>query len=390
MNKRKVTIIGAGFVGMSMGTLLAKNSKVMIYDIDKDVVNKINAYESPVYDKSISMYFDKYKENISATNNILDIPYNSQFFIIATPTDYDESSGLLDVSNVESGIELALKVNENAIIIIKSTVPIGFTENATKKYKTKNIIFSPEFLREGTALEDNLNPSRIIIGGGELTSKSYVSELSNSISIQNPNIIYMTSSEAESVKLFSNTFLAMRVAFFNELDTYALATNMSSNKIITGVCADERIGNYYNNPSFGYGGYCLPKDSKQLLANFESIPQDLIKSIISSNAKRKKFIAKEIIKKKIKNVGIYKLSMKTNSKNSKESAILEIIQILLTEKINVVVYDPDYDGKLKNVKFTNNLQNFKDSSDLIITNRIDTALDDVSNKVFSRDIFKEN
>ena len=390
MNKHKVTIIGAGFVGMSMGTLLAKNSKVMIYDIDKDVVNKINAYESPVYDKSISMYFDKYKENISATNNISDIPYNSQFFIIATPTDYDESSGLLDVSNVESGIELALKVNENAIIIIKSTVPIGFTENATKKYKTKNIIFSPEFLREGTALEDNLNPSRIIIGGGELTSKSFVSELSNSINIQNPHIIYMTSSEAESVKLFSNTFLAMRVAFFNELDTYALATNMSSKKIIIGVCADERIGNYYNNPSFGYGGYCLPKDSKQLLANFESIPQDLIKSIISSNAKRKNFIAKEIAKKKIKNVGIYKLSMKTNSKNSKESAILEIIQILLTEKINVVVYDPDYDGKLKNVKFTNNLQNFKDSSDLIITNRIDTALDDVSNKVFSRDIFKEN
>ena len=179
MNKRKVTIIGAGFVGMSMGTLLAKNCKVMIYDIDKDVVNKINAYQSPVYDKSISMYFDKHKENISATNNISDIPYNSQFFIIATPTDYDQSSGLLDVSNVESGIELALKVNENAIIIIKSTVPIGFTENATKKYKTKNIIFSPEFLREGTALEDNLNPSRIIIGGSELTSKSFVSELLN-------------------------------------------------------------------------------------------------------------------------------------------------------------------------------------------------------------------
>ena len=390
MNKHKVTIIGAGFVGMSMGTLLAKNSKVMIYDIDKDVVNKINAYESPVYDKSIAMYFDKYKENISATNNISDIPYNSQFFIIATPTDYDESSGLLDVSNVESGIELALKVNENAIIIIKSTVPIGFTENATKKYKTKNIIFSPEFLREGTALEDNLNPSRIIIGGGELTSKSFVSELSNSINIQNPHIIYMTSSEAESVKLFSNTFLAMRVAFFNELDTYALATNMSSKKIIIGVCADERIGNYYNNPSFGYGGYCLPKDSKQLLANFESIPQDLIKSIISSNAKRKNFIAKEIAKKKIKNVGIYKLSMKTNSKNSKESAILEIIQVLLSEKINVVVYDPDFEGSLKNVKFTNNLQNFKESSDLIITNRIDTALDDVLDKVFSRDIFKEN
>ena len=390
MNKRKVTIIGAGFVGMSMGTLLAKNCKVMIYDIDKDVVNKINAYQSPVYDKSISMYFDKYKENISATNNISDIPYNSQFFIIATPTDYDESSGLLDVSNVESGIELALKVNENAIIIIKSTVPIGFTENATKKYKTKNIIFSPEFLREGTALEDNLNPSRIIIGGGELTSKSFVSELSNSINIQNPHIIYMTSSEAESVKLFSNTFLAMRVAFFNELDTYALATNMSSKKIIIGVCADERIGNYYNNPSFGYGGYCLPKDSKQLLANFESIPQDLIKSIISSNAKRKNFIAKEIAKKKIKNVGIYKLSMKTNSKNSKESAILEIIQVLLSEKINVVVYDPDFEGSLKNVKFTNNLQNFKESSDLIITNRIDTALDDVLDKVFSRDIFKEN
>ena len=390
MNKRKVTIIGAGFVGMSMGTLLAKNCKVMIYDIDKDVVNKINAYQSPVYDKSISMYFDKYKENISATNNISDIPYNSQFFIIATPTDYDESSGLLDVSNVESGIELALKVNENAIIIIKSTVPIGFTENATKKYKTKNIIFSPEFLREGTALEDNLNPSRIIIGGGELTSKSFVSELSNSINIQNPHIIYMTSSEAESVKLFSNTFLAMRVAFFNELDTYALATNMSSKKIIIGVCADERIGNYYNNPSFGYGGYCLPKDSKQLLANFESIPQDLIKSIISSNAKRKNFIAKEIAKKKIKNVGIYKLSMKTNSKNSKESAILEIIQVLLSEKINVLVYDPDFEGSLKNVKFTNNLQNFKESSDLIITNRIDTALDDVLDKVFSRDIFKEN
>ena len=390
MNKRKVTIIGAGFVGMSMGTLLAKNCKVMIYDIDKDVVNKINAYQSPVYDKSISMYFDKYKENISATNNISDIPYNSQFFIIATPTDYDESSGLLDVSNVESGIELALKVNENAIIIIKSTVPIGFTENATKKYKTKNIIFSPEFLREGTALEDNLNPSRIIIGGGELTSKSFVSELSNSINIQNPHIIYMTSSEAESVKLFSNTFLAMRVAFFNELDTYALATNMSSKKIIIGVCADERIGNYYNNPSFGYGGYCLPKDSKQLLANFESIPQDLIKSIISSNAKRKNFIAKEIAKKKIKNVGIYKLSMKTNSKNSKESAILEIIQVLRSEKINVLVYDPDFEGSLKNVKFTNNLQNFKESSDLIITNRIDTALDDVLDKVFSRDIFKEN
>ena len=390
MNKHKVTIIGAGFVGMSMGTLLAKNCKVMIYDIDKDVVNKINAYQSPVYDKSISMYFDKYKENISATNNISDIPYNSQFFIIATPTDYDQSSGLLDVSNVESGIELALKVNENAIIIIKSTVPIGFTENAIKKYKTKNIIFSPEFLREGTALEDNLNPSRIIIGGGELTSKSFVSELLNSINIQNPHIIYMTSSEAESVKLFSNTFLAMRVAFFNELDTYALATNMSSKKIIIGVCADERIGNYYNNPSFGYGGYCLPKDSKQLLANFESIPQDLIKSIISSNAKRKNFIAKEIAKKKIKNVGIYKLSMKTNSKNSKESAILEIIQVLLSEKINVVVYDPDFEGSLKNVKFTNNLQNFKESSDLIITNRIDTALDDVSSKVFSRDIFKEN
>ena len=293
------------------------------------------------------------------------------------------------MSNVESGIELALKVNENATIIIKSTVPIGFSENAKKKKKTENIIFSPEFLREGTALEDNLNPSRIIIGGDELTSKSFVLELLNSINTQNPHIIYMTSSEAESVKLFSNTFLAMRVAFFNELDTYALATNMSSNKIITGVCADERIGNYYNNPSFGYGGYCLPKDSKQLLANFESIPQDLIKSIISSNAKRKKFIAKEIIKKKIKNVGIYKLSMKTNSKNSKESAILEIIQILLTEKINVVVYDPDYDGKLKNVKFTNNLQNFKDSSDLIITNRIDTALDDVLNKVFQEIFLKK-
>jgi len=391
MNKGKVTIIGAGFVGMSMATLFAKHNQVHIYDINEDVIDSINRQESPVYDLSISNYFERYINNISASSQICDIPNNSDFYIVSISTDYDKDSNLLNVSGVDETIKLILDLNKEAMIIIKSTVPIGFTDGMKIKYQSNNIIFSPEFLREGSALEDNLNPSRIIIGGDEINSKLFVETLLKCTQKNNPPLIYMKANEAESVKLFSNAFLAMRVAFFNELDTFALASKMSSQKIINGVSMDERIGNYYNNPSFGYGGYCLPKDSKQLLANFKSIPQDLIQSIIESNKKRKSYMVEVIINKNCKNVGIYKLSMKKGSKNFKESAILDIINELQNHKVNISIYDPSVNKRsVNNAAVISDLSSFKKKSDIIIANRFDDELKDVSDKVFTRDVFREN
>lgn len=389
-NKQKITVVGSGYVGMSISILLSQENKVTVYDIDKSRVKKINNRESTVKDELINEYLSNKELHLSATNHQDEAYKDADFVIMALPTDFNEKENNFDTSILDQEIKTILEKNNKSFVIIKSTIPIGHTNNLRNTYNTNRILYSPEFLREGNALADNLNPSRIIIGDRSEEAKKF-GELLKSAAKNNSDVIYMASSEAEAVKLFSNSYLAMRVAFFNELDSFALSRNLETKKIIDGLSKDNRIGDHYNNPSFGYGGYCLPKDTKQLLSNFDNLPQSIIKSIVDSNKKRKDFIADQIIKSGCKFIGFYRLIMKSDSDNFRASAIQGIIHRLKNSKIKMYIYEPLFNKKeFEDILVIKDLEKFKSMSELIIANRISEDLKDVSEKVFSRDIFWNN
>lgn len=387
----RVTVVGSGYVGMSLGVMLAQQNKVTILDINEERVKMVNNRKSTVYDPEITNFLNTKKLNITATTIREKAYKDADFIIVATPTDYNEDSNFFDTSAVDSVVNDALSFNKNSLIIIKSTLPIGHTNKLNNRFNTNKIIFSPEFLREGQALKDNLYPERIIIGAEEKLAKDFAGLLCDCSEKKDISIQYVNSDEAESIKLFANTYLAMRVAFFNELDSFALAKNLNSKNIIEGVCLDSRIGDSYNNPSFGYGGYCLPKDTKQILASYKNIPQALIESIVLSNKVRKNFLAQTIIKIQPSVVGVYRLVMKKDSDNFRYSAVQDILEILTKEKIQVVIYEPDLvHENFLNSKVIKSLKEFKKISNIIISNRIDEELNDVLGKVFTRDIFGNN
>lgn len=386
--KYKITIAGCGYVGMSLAVLLAQKNNVNIYDIDEDRVNKVNSNRSTVEDEDIDNFLLTKELNLFSSSNLSEVIKDTDFLIIATPTNYNPANASFDTSSVKKVIQDAKKINRDIFIVIKSTVPVGFTDMMQEKYEDKKIIFSPEFLREGKALYDNLYPSRIIVGGDSQECRSFSEILESCSYKQNIEKFFMTSKEAEAVKLFSNSYLAMRVAFFNELDSFALHNNINPKNIIEGVSSDTRIGNGYNNPSFGYGGYCLPKDTKQLLANYSDIPQELISSIILSNETRKNFISQKIINLKPKVIGFYDLAMKKGSDNHRDSAIISIIEQIKKKSIKSFIYDQAIEeSHFLGLEVISDLTKFKNISDLIIANRISNDLSDCMNKVFSRDIF---
>jgi len=387
----KISIIGGGYVGMSQAALLSKKYHVSILDINRIVVDKINNHVCPFDDQDLENYLKNENLSISATDLAEDALGDAEIVIIATPTDFDFSANEFDTSVVESSILNAIRYSPDSLIVIKSTVPVGFTSRIQNQYPQSNIIFCPEFLREGQALHDNLYPSRIIIGGSEARGKIFASILEDCSNIKNVPILFMDSQSAEAVKLFSNTYLAMRVGFFNELDSFAQSMNLDSKDIIKGVSLDQRIGNFYNNPSFGYGGYCLPKDTQQLLSNFKNIPQALIQATVSANQSRKLFIASEIISLKPKVVGVYKLSMKTGSDNYRSSAIIDIISELKRKKIKVIIFDPSIrEDNFKKCSIIKDLNAFIEKSCIVIANRSDKYIEVAADKLFTRDIFGNN
>ena len=388
INKTKITVVGSGYVGMSLAALLSQNNEVTVLDIDSVRVDKINNKLSTVADAEIELFLSEKDLCITATTDKKIAYEGASFVIVATPTNYDTVNNYFDTSSVDDVVGDALKLNKQAYVVIKSTIPVGHTKLLQEKYATNRIIFSPEFLREGQALKDNLYPSRIIIGSQLEAGKTFAKILAQGAKKQDIETLFIDSTEAEAVKLFSNTYLAMRVSFFNELDSYALSNDLNAESIISGVCLDERIGGGYNNPSFGYGGYCLPKDTKQLLANFDQVPQTLMQAIVSSNSKRKDFIADSIINLKPKIVGIYKLSMKKDSDNFRASAIKGIMRRIKDKGIEIVIYEPDLKvNEFENLEVLDSLKSFKDISDIIISNRLSSELDDVADKVFTRDLF---
>lgn len=389
--KAKITVVGSGYVGMSLAVLLAKDNDVKVLDIDAERIEKINNFQSTIADKDIVQYLSNEKLSLSATLDEEIAYQDSDFIIIATPTNYDIETNQFDTGAVDSVVEEALIKNSKALIIIKSTIPVGHTKSLQDKFKTSRIIFSPEFLREGQALHDNLYPSRIIVGSECELGVKFAHLLQQASDKKEVDTLFMKSTEAEAVKLFANTYLAMRVSFFNELDSYALANELDTKSIIQGVSLDDRIGDSYNNPSFGYGGYCLPKDTKQLLANYEHVPQTLIKAIVSSNTTRKDFIADEIRKFNPKLVGFYRLVMKADSDNFRSSAIQGIMKRIKAKGIEVVVFEPELDQEeFYGSKVIVDLNEFKEMSDIIVTNRKATTLEDVEHKCFTRDLFGDN
>lgn len=388
-----IAIFGAGYVGMSLGVLFAQNHPVTIIDIDKSKIDTICKKQSTVADELIDEYLQSRELNLSASFSSSKIIKAADLFIIATPTDYDVKTNSFDTASVESVIKKILDQNHNqdSLIVIKSTVPVGFTESINKKFNTNRIVFSPEFLREGSALKDNLEPSRIIVGGDHHKIENFITMLIDSANQDNPLIQIMDSSSAEAVKLFSNTYLAMRVSFFNELDSFAIEKNLNTEKIIKGVSSDPRIGNFYNNPSFGYGGYCLPKDTKQLLSNYSSIPQNLIQAIVEANKTRQIYISKQILKKKPSVVGVYKLAMKEGSDNFRDSSIIEVMKYIKDSDTKIIIFEPSINENLyQNFEVCNDLMQFKKRTDLIIANRFSVDLTDVKNKVYTRDLFRIN
>jgi UDPglucose 6-dehydrogenase len=389
----KIAIVGTGYVGLSLATLISKKYEVIALDIDTKKVELINKKISPIKDKEIEDYLLNKKLKLKATISQEEAFLNADIIIIATPTNYDHIKDSFDTSSVEDVIGNIQIYNKTALIVIKSTIPIGFTDKIRSKYKNSNIIFSPEFLRESKALYDNLFPARIVIGGTSEVAQEFAKILVES-AIKNKDqipVLFMSSKEAEAVKLFSNTYLAMRVAFFNELDSFSESNKLNTKKIIEGVSLDNRVGNFYNNPSFGYGGYCLPKDSKQLLTNYKDIPNKIITAVVESNQTRKEFIANSILSRSPKIVGIYRLIMKEGSDNFRESAILDIIDMLLKNDISIVVYEPLVKNlELNKASLINNLDIFTEKSDLILANRMTKELENFKDKVYSRDLFKEN
>ena len=387
----KITVIGCGYVGLSNAILLAQNNNVLAFDINEHKIKKLKNKISPIEDEDVQFYLTNKNLNINFTYDQEEALCECDIFIISTPTDFDTKTNFFDTSSVEFYVYEILKKFPNSFIVIKSTIPIGFTENLCKKFNTENIIFSPEFLREGKALYDNLFPSRIIVGSSIDRAINFSNLLKDSAIKTDIDILYTGASEAESIKIFSNTYLAMRVAYFNELDTFCLLNNLDTKEVIEGVCLDSRIGNFYNNPSFGYGGYCLPKDTKQLRANFDTVPQNLISAIIDSNSTRKDLISEEILKLNPKVVGIYRLTMKANSDNFRLSSIQGIMKRIKGKGIEVVVYEPTLkEDQFFNSRVVNNLVEFKKTSCVVVANRLTSDLSDIASKVFTRDIFQKD
>lgn len=390
-NKIKITVVGSGYVGMSLAVLLAQHNDVVVLDVDAARVDKVNNKQSTVADVEIEAYLVERELSLFATLDKHVAYEGASFVVVATPTNYDTVHSRFDTSLVDVVVKDALELNKNSLVVIKSTIPVGHTKSLQEKYDTDRVIFSPEFLREGKALKDNLYPSRIIVGSQLGLGKEFADLLVEGAKKKDIETIFIPPNEAEAVKLFANTYLAMRVSFFNELDSFALAHNLDTKSIINGVCLDHRIGEGYNNPSFGYGGYCLPKDTKQLLVNYDQIPQTLIQAIVSSNTTRKDFIAEEILKLKPKTVGFYRLVMKEDSDNFRSSAIQGVMKRIKTKGIRVVVYEPELDDCVfLGSKVIADLDSFKQISDVIIANRRAECLNDVAAKCFSRDLFGNN
>ena len=391
MAKKKITVVGSGYVGMSLSVLLAQHNDVTVLDIDATRVDKINNRQSTVADAEIEIFLAEKSLSLTATLDKHDAYKDASFIIVATPTDYDSETNRFDTSSVDAVVEDALKLNLDALVVIKSTIPVGHTKLLQEKSGSDRVIFSPEFLREGQAFKDNLYPSRIIIGSHCKAGEEFVSLLKQGAKKIDIETLFIRSSEAEAVKLFANTYLAMRVSFFNELDSYALTRKLDTKSIVDGVCLDERIGDGYNNPSFGYGGYCLPKDTKQLLANYGEVPQTLIEAIVSSNTTRKDFIANEILKRNPRVVGFYRLIMKQGSDNFRSSATQGIMKRIKAKGIEVVIYEPALEeSEFFKSKVVNDLQAFKQMSDVVVANRLMDDIQDVAYKVYTRDLFGNN
>ena len=387
----KIAVAGTGYVGLSLATLLSVDNEVVALDVIEEKVNMINDRVSPIQDEYIEKYFEEKELNLKATLDYKEAFEGAKFVIISTPTNYDDELNYFDTSSVEDIIEKVIGMGIDTTMVVKSTIPVGFINNMKKKYNIDNIMFSPEFLREGKALYDNLYPSRIIVGEKSKRAEEFANLLKNACLKDDVTIKYMDSTEAEAVKLFANTYLALRVSYFNELDTYAEVKGLNTKDIIDGVCLDPRIGSHYNNPSFGYGGYCLPKDTKQLLANYQDVPQNMIEAIVTSNKTRKKHIANAILKRNPKVVGVYRLTMKSGSDNFRASAIQDVITILKEHGVNIIIYEPTIkENTFNGFEVVHDLKLFKEISNIILVNRVDDKLNDVQDMIYTRDIFSRD